>query len=78
MFSKDDRNLLIRVGKTIQAQIALATAQASATQPGSAAHKAHKAMRNRLLRDNTDLIALRKRIEKAVANQAAQIPPQSD
>lgn len=78
MFSKDDRNLLIRVGKTLQEQIALATNQASCTQPGSAAHKAHKATRNRLLRDNTDLIALRKRIEQAVANQAAQIPPQSD
>ena len=74
-FSKDDRNLLIRIGKTLQEQLALTTAQADCLQPGSAAHKAAKAKRNRLLRDNTDLIALRKRIEQAAAKQ---IPPQSD
>lgn len=78
MFTKDDRNLLIRVGKTLQEQIQQATGQADCTQPGSAAHKAHKAKRNRLLRDNTDLIALRKRIEKAAKAAASVIPPQSD
>ena len=61
-FTKEDRNLLVRVGKTLREEIVREEANVG---PGAEA----LARRNRLLRDERDLAALRKRLE------AQQVPP---
>ena len=61
-FTKEDRNLLVRVGKTLREEI-----ETEERSSGSSPR------RDRLLRDERDLVALRKRLEAQMV--PAQVQP---
>ena len=63
-FTREDRNLLVRVGKLLRAEVDAAEGVV-ADAAGSADAKATRARRDRLLRDERDLEGLRKRLEAA-------------
>ena len=67
-FTKEDRNLLVRIGRVLREDIEREeriAADPIAVDPRGLG----LARRNRLLRDERDLVALRKRLE------AQQVPP---
>jgi len=67
-FTKEDRNLLVRVGKTLREEITREEVMAGSDGDVMTAQERY-ARRDRLLRDERDLVRLRKRLE------AQQVPP---
>ena len=63
-FTREDRNLLVRVGKFLRTEVETAERLAGEGS-GVEAAKAHRSLRDRLLRDERDLEGLRKRLEAA-------------